>query len=88
MQRTFKLKDKQNVQFRIAGFNFLNHPLAQFYGGAGAPVALSLNYGNPDASVTTLQQAFSAAALTSVNFGYTPYKSGYRIVEVSARYNF
>ena len=47
VQRTFKLKDSQNMQFRIAGFNFLNHPLAQFYGGAGAPVALTLNYGNP-----------------------------------------
>jgi Carboxypeptidase regulatory-like domain len=88
VQRTFKLNERQNMQFRLAGFNFLNHPLAQFYGGAGAPVALSLGFGNPAGSATTPQQAIAAATMTTANFGYTPYKTGYRIVEVSARYNF
>jgi hypothetical protein len=90
VQRTFKIKDQQNLQFRIAGFNFLNHPLAQFYGGSGAPVNLTLGFGNPAGTATTPQQAIAAAVLStsSANFGYTPYKSGYRIVEVSARYNF
>lgn len=90
VQRTIKLDSSQNLQFRLAAFNFLNHPLAQFYGGAGAPSSLTLNYGNPTGTATTPQQALAGAVLspTSANFGYTPYKSGYRIVEVSARYNF
>ena len=30
MAKTFKITESQNVQFSIAGFNFLNHPLSSF----------------------------------------------------------
>jgi hypothetical protein len=87
LQRTFKLHDKQNMQFRLAGFNFLNHPLYAFE--ASNSSALNLTYGLPAGYVATSpQQAFAAAVQNSANFGYTPYKQGYRIVEVGARYNF
>ncbi len=88
LQRTFPIKDKQNLQLRVSGFNFLNHPLPQFYGGS-APVALGLGFGDPTGQTfTTPQAAFAAAVQNTANFGYTPYKGGYRILETSLRYNF
>lgn len=86
VKRTFKLHDTQNFQLSIAGFNFLNHPLYAFTGGAG--IGLGLNFAPSNSLYTTPQAAFAAATQQNANFGYTPYKSGYRIVEVGARYNF
>jgi hypothetical protein len=87
VRRTIPLRDKQSLQFSIAGFNFLNHPLPAFTGGAN--IGLSLGYGLPSGVVaTTPQQAFAEAVQNTPNFGYTPYKSGFRIVELGARYTF
>ena len=87
VQRTIPLKEKQSLQFRFSGFNFLNHPLYQFFGGT--LYGLTLNYGDPTGYVaTTPQQAIAAATQNSVDFGYTPYKGGFRILELSARYTF
>ncbi len=87
VRRTFKLKDKQALVFSLAGFNFLNHPLPSFSGGNLAN--LNLGFGDPTGFVaTTPQQAFAGAVQTTPNFGYTPYKQGFRIVELGARYNF
>jgi hypothetical protein len=88
VQRTIHLHEKQELQFRVAGFNFINHPLHSFYGGS-APVNLGLSFGLPtNFTATTPQQAIANAVENSVNFGYTPYKSGFRILEFGARYNF
>lgn len=87
VQRSFKLRDQQQLQFRAAAFNFLNHPLPQFYGGT--QIGLNLGFGDPASlNATTPQQAVAGAVANSTNFGYTPYKGGFRILEFSARYNF
>ena len=87
VQRTFRVKDKQDFEIRMAGFNFLNHPLPAFAGGS--LIGLNLAFSDPDNFVgTTPQAALAAAYQSSTNFGYTPYKQGYRIVEFQARYNF
>jgi hypothetical protein len=88
VKRSFKLTEKQNFVFSLAGFNFLNHPLRAFTGN-GANLGLGLAYGLPaNYTATSAAQALSAAQENSPNFGYTPFKSGYRIVELGARYNF
>lgn len=93
--RNFKIGEKQGLQFRLAGFNFLNHPLWQLYGGPN--VGLSLNYGLPSTTTTngvaaplptTSAAAYSQLVQTSNNFGATSYKAGNRIVEVGAKYTF
>jgi hypothetical protein len=87
VQRTFRVKEKQDFELRMAGFNFLNHPLPAFVGSN--LLGLTLNYGDPAGYVATSPQASLAAAVqNSANFGYTPYKQGFRIVEFQARYNF
>ncbi len=88
VQRDFRLREHQDLQFRLAGFNFLNHPLYTFNQGSN-PQGLTLNYGLPTGFVATNPaQAFAAATQNTANFGYTPFKQGYRIVELGARYNF
>jgi hypothetical protein len=90
VQRSVPLKGQKNLQFRVAAFNFLNHPLPQFYGGN--QVGLNLGFGLPTgataAAYTTPQAAIAAAVNTTPNFGYTPYKGGYRVMEFQARFNF
>ncbi len=87
VKRTFKFTDHQNLQFSLAGFNFLNHPLYAFTGGPN--IGLNLSYGSPANSVATNPaDALAGAVQSSPNFGYTPYKQGYRIVELGARYTF
>jgi hypothetical protein len=89
VQRSFKLTQSKELQFRLAGADFLNHALPQFYGPGGAVPNLTLSYGSPTVnSATSAAQAIASAVDTSPNFGYTPYKEGFRIITLTARFNF
>jgi hypothetical protein len=88
------IKEKQSMQFRLAAFNFLNHPNWQLYGGPAA--GLGLGFGQnlqktPSGSIiypTSDAAARASLVQTSNNFGSTPYKSSLRIVEVGFKYSF
>jgi hypothetical protein len=87
------------MQFRLAGFNFLNHPLISF-SGQDPSNPLSLVIGdcppnqNPCPVYTTLQQALNGMVVMNgggYSFGQTKFKSGNgtnRVLEAGFKYNF
>jgi hypothetical protein len=76
------------MQFRLSGFNFMNHPISSF---ASSNLSnLYLDAGYADSTVYTTPAA-ALAALTIKNkdtFGSTAYKVGQRVVELGFKYNF
>lgn len=72
LSKDFKLSERQGLQFRIAAFNFLNHPLTSF---SGSDPALKLHF---DGNGNLLTQ----------NFGIAQYKFGHRVVELGLKYTF
>lgn len=88
------INEKQSLQFRIAGFNFLNHPNWQLFGGPAAGLSLGFGQHLPKTSSGSIiyptSDATARAGLveTSNNFGSTPYKSSLRIVELGVKYSF
>jgi hypothetical protein len=80
-QKTFAIKGSQNIQFRISGFNFINHALTTFTGDF--PNQYTLNLTN--ASGSSFNQG---APNPSLGFGSAPYSTGRRVVELMAKYNF
>lgn len=88
------LRREQSLQFKLAGFNFLNHPNWQLYGGPAAGLGLTFGQALTKSSTGVINYPSSDAAAraaliqTSNNFGSTPYKSSLRIVELSVKYSF
>jgi hypothetical protein len=88
-----QIDDRQSLQFRMSGFNFLNHAIPSFNNNNLA--ALNLTYEDPPCTKATgagciysQQAAFSGLTLENAGFGYTPYKFGLRFVEFGVKYNF
>jgi hypothetical protein len=80
-QKAFAIRGEQNITFRVAAFNFLNHPLPTL--SSAFTNQYYLNFTNPNS--TTFEQSSSN---TSGGFGVLPFKTGRRIMEISAKYNF
>jgi len=94
--KDFKINDRQNMQFRGSGFNFLNHPLTSFNNSNLGTMYLSANDCSTAAQAagtcpkySSLSQALQNVAITNAGtFGYTSFKNGVRIVELAFKYNF
>lgn len=88
-----QLNDRQNLQLRASGFNFLNHPIPSF--NSNNLTALNLSFEDQACNVSTgagcyysQQAAFAGLQLENAGFGSTPGKFGVRIVEFGVKYNF
>ena len=89
--KRFNLKEKQNLEVRFSGFNFLNHSLPSFTGGDNN---LKLNF-NGTTGVLKNGNGTSAANGGGAcpgpycqDFGYADYTYGHRELEFGAKYSF
>ena len=91
--KNFTISDRQNIQFRVSGFNFLNHPLTSFANNNLG--SLDLVAGNCSSTATvcptysTPGQAIQNAVISNAgSFAATPFRNGVRILELALKYNF
>ena len=93
VQRRLRLSESRNLEFRASAFNFLNHPITAFNSHQPKEASLLLSGDSfADARITNNTNTSSygggcSAAGTSC-FGYAGYKTGRRVMELSARFNF
>jgi Carboxypeptidase regulatory-like domain len=84
--RTFHIYEKQQVQFRISAFDWLNHSLLTFNGGTPTTV----NY-NVDYASKTITPNFNQTATGSNAFGVMTVRSALpyaRVMELDVKYSF
>ena len=78
--KSFPIREGQDVQFRISGFNFINHALPQFNAnGSQSDLRLSFIGAN---------NAPSATNANAVTTGKPTYEVGSRILELALKYTF
>ena len=70
--KTFKITESQSLQFRVEGYNFMNHALWSFPGNQNLNLSFDPATGKADNPL----------------FGTTTTKQGHRILELSIRYDF
>ena len=99
--KTFKVTERQNVEFRMSAFNFLNHPLDSFQNNGdmqlnmnyqcNGAAASSTNYcplGSGQYVVTNTPTGTYQLTGSNIKSGYASTKFGRRVLEVSAKYTF
>ena len=72
MYKNFRLSESKKIQFRVSGYNFLNHPIRSFING---DQNLNLNFD-------------SAGKLSNQRFGYADYRLGHRSIQLAAKFYF
>jgi hypothetical protein len=75
--KNFRITESKSLQFRVQGYNFLNHPLNSFPDSGN----LTLNFVQDPAMGYAITQ-------TTPNFGRTTVKQGQRIVEFAIKFFF
>ncbi len=82
VEKGFTLGGERSLRLRIAGFNFINHPLNSFGTGYASQTTLQLSDTSANGSPAT------ATYSPTENFGSAPQKLGRRLMEVSAKFSF
>ena len=72
LMKNFRITERQNLQLRLAAFNFMDHYLPSF----------TTNDSN------LILHFDSAGAISNPNFGVAQYKYGHRIMEFGLKYSF
>jgi len=79
-QKSFAIKEHQNLELRFTAKNFLNHDLLSFN---SSDPNLTLNFSNGSSGGPPLGTLTNAGS-----FGYATAKFGHRLLELSAKYTF
>ena len=70
--KNFRISETKNLQFRVDGYNFLNHPLWSFAGGNNLTLGFSPSTGQ----------------VNTPSFGTTTQKQGQRVVQLVVKFYF
>lgn len=81
--KNFRITESKSIEFRVNGYNWLNHPLWSFAGGNNLnlvldPVTYTTTHINPDGTKTQ----------ANPNFGTTTDRQGHRIVQFQFKFIF
>ena len=82
LYKSFPIKERQSVQFRVSAFDWLNHPLPEFSSATQVQLYYQTDYAS---KATTL------SSQTSKTFGFMDTKTGapyQRIIELNVKYIF
>lgn len=85
LQKALHLTESKQLQLRLAGFNFLNHPLTSFNGARSNEYTLNFVGATPG---TAAPQPLLDSPATGSEFGTATLKQGRRVMEVSAKFVF
>ncbi len=93
--KTFKVTERQNVEFRLSAFNFLNHPLDSFQNNGDMSVSFAYTCAVAPCTLGTGSYVLNNAGSGNYNLtgsnvrpGYASTKYGRRVLELSAKYTF
>jgi hypothetical protein len=70
--KNFNFSEQKKLQFRVSGYNFLNHPITTFVNGDNN---LNLSFD-------------SSGKLSNSRFGYADWKAGHRIIQLAVKFYF
>lgn len=89
IQKTIKVTERQNLQFRVSAFNFLNHPLKSYSSSedSGGNLNLEMKPTVQQADYTGYTGPF-AMVVPAGQFGIPETKFGRRVVQLQLKYNF
>lgn len=86
LAKTFKITERQNVQFRFQTFNPLNHSLVSF--NSGDQNAKIAGFSSTGQVTNATGSTHPCPGPQCTNFGYADYALGHRVLELGVRYSF